>query len=237
VSSDILPLVTHPEVSAVFNWQDDIDILNKLSKIKEYVTLKQLRISMHPDQYTVLNAVNQSVYESALTNLEYHADFLTYIGGSDLILHVGGVYGDKASAMTRFVERYRVLPEKIKNLLRLENDDKSYTIHDVLAISEQTGVSVIFDFHHHRCHHEYPLDEKTIKRIMSSWIGIPKCHMSSGRSMDTDRAHHDYIQLNDLLEMEKLFKPYLYDLMIEAKKKEMALIELRSAYETQSISQ
>lgn len=99
VSSDIIPLSTHPIVlEKGFIWQNDPDIKKALSKIKERVKAYQMRISMHPDQYTVLNTLKKDVLERSIEYLAFHAEFLYAIGGQDMILHVGGVYGDKVSA-------------------------------------------------------------------------------------------------------------------------------------------
>jgi UV DNA damage endonuclease len=228
VSSDLLPLVTHPDViESGYKWDEDSHTLDKLAMIKQLVHEHGIRISMHPDQYTVLNSPKEAVYRNSVIYLDYHATLLALLGGRDMILHIGGVYGDKATGKKRFILRYKLLNDTIKGYLRLENDDKSYTIHDVLEISKATGVSVVLDYHHHRCHHEKPLTDVDIKAIVDSWSGVPKLHLSTGRRHLMDRSHADYIKAEDFHVLDSIMQAYEYDLMLEAKAKERALIRLR----------
>lgn len=50
---------------------------------------------MHPDQFTVLNSPKALVVKNSIEYLDYHQRVLEAVGGHDIILHVGGVYGDK----------------------------------------------------------------------------------------------------------------------------------------------
>ncbi|MBN2794630.1 MAG: UV DNA damage repair endonuclease UvsE [Clostridia bacterium] len=228
VSSDLIPLSTHPYVlEKQFFWKEDPDIQKILLRIKTAVKQYHMRISMHPDQYTVLNSFKEDVVRRSVEYLEFHADLLERLGGTDIILHVGGVYGDKEGAKERFIHEYKLLNSTIKGYLRIENDDKSYNIHDVIEISKETGVSVVFDYHHHRCHQDRELTAEDIKYIMTSWADIPKVHLSTGRTHEKDRSHHDYVTKADLDGLNTLLEGYAYDVMIEAKKKEMAVLELR----------
>jgi UV DNA damage endonuclease len=229
VSSDLIPLSTHPVVlEKGFIWQKDPDIKKALLEINKKVLAYKMRISMHPDQYTVLNTLKEDVLVRSIEYLQFHADLLEAIGGQDMILHVGGVYGDKISAKKRFVDQYMLLNDTIKGYLRLENDDKSYTIHDVIEIHQSTGVPIVFDYHHHRCHHEKKITKEDIDIIYSSWQGIPKTHLSTGKAHATDRSHHDYVKLEDLQALDGLFGDKIIDVMVEAKKKDFAVLELKN---------
>lgn len=227
ISSDIMPLITHPQVIALgWRWQKDEDVLNALNKIKAFKDKHNMRLSMHPDQFTVLNSLRPDVVKSSIEYLIYHAEFLEAISGDDMILHVGGVYGDKSSAMKRFVDVAKGLPDKVKGYLRIENDDKSYNIYDVLSLSELTGIPVVFDFHHHRCLTNDDITDDLLEKIFSTWSGQPKVHISSGRKGPKDRSHSDYIDAIDKFWVYMLMK-YDADIMIEAKAKEKALLKLR----------
>jgi UV DNA damage endonuclease len=222
-----MPLITHPQVIALgWRWQKDEDVLNALNKIKAFKDKHNMRLSMHPDQFTVLNSLRPDVVKSSIEYLIYHAEFLEAISGDDMILHVGGVYGDKSSAMKRFVDVAKGLPDKVKGYLRIENDDKSYNIYDVLSLSELTGIPVVFDFHHHRCLTNDDITDDLLEKIFSTWSGQPKVHISSGRKGPKDRSHSDYIDAIDKFWVYMLMK-YDADIMIEAKAKEKALLKLR----------
>ena len=44
------------------------------------------------------------------------------------VTYVGGVYGDRAKSIARFIRRYRDLPQETKARLVVENDDLSYLL-------------------------------------------------------------------------------------------------------------
>ena len=76
-----------------------------------------MRISMHPDQFVLINSPSEDIQERSVAELQYHCDFLDALGLDSthkIQIHVGGVYGDKESAIKRFVERYKDLSPSIK---------------------------------------------------------------------------------------------------------------------------
>ena len=230
LSSDLMPLVTHPDVLRDFPWRwyEDLEIKAALSEIRGLVRKNGLRLSMHPDQYTVLNSNRPEVVAASIDYLDYHARILEAIGGQDMVLHGGGVYGDKANAMKRFVKHYLPLDDRIKKYMRLENDDRSYDIYDILVLSEETDIPVILDVHHHRVLSDGPITKTLLDRIEATWgLKTPKIHISTGRDHPRDRAHHDYISLEDCRMINRLYAGRRVDVMVEAKKKEYAALGLK----------
>lgn len=228
VSSDIVPFGSHPILD--WKWWEDEDVLQITNEIKSLKTKENMRLSVHPGQYTVLNSPRKEVVTNAILDLEYHNRLLELVGGTDMILHVGGAYGDKEKAKTRFIAEYVQLSEAVKQKLRLENDDKVFTVADVLDISAKTKVPVCFDIHHHNCNEAKEKETKAyIQDVLHTWegIGTPKCHISSGREHKKDTAHHDYIFLDDYLAFAHYISDYEVDIMIEAKQKDKALLQLR----------
>lgn len=232
MTSDLLPLVTHPDILRDFSWRwhEDDRLLEAFASLKAFAGEAGMRLSMHPDQFTVLNSPRREVVENALGNLTYHARVMTLSGGSDILIHGGGVYGDKAAAMERFRQVYGGLSPSVRRYLRLENDDVSYTAADVLALSDATGIPLVLDYHHDRCNPSPGLDRKRLAQgFMASWgaIGIrPKVHLSTGRGGPVDRRHADRVSLEDFRALEALLSGYTYDLMLEAKHKELAVLGL-----------
>ena len=53
---------------------------NELNEIGEYIKKCGMRVSMHPGQYTVLNAEKEDIVVKAIKDLEYHAKFLDCLG-------------------------------------------------------------------------------------------------------------------------------------------------------------
>lgn len=239
LSSDLFPLITHPDLLEAYEWRwyNDLTIMEKLSDIKKLNKKHKMRLSMHPDQYTVINSQKDHVVKASIEYLTYHGKLLSAIGGQDMIIHVGGVYGDKANAMKRFVQAYNHLSDEIKRYLRLENDDKSYDIFDVLELSSETGVPVVFDLHHHRCLSDAPITPTLLERIEVTWsLMTPKIHLSSGRRSEKDRKHGDYIQSEDCRWLCQLYGGREVDVMVEAKKKEKAAMGLISYLKKSTIN-
>lgn len=232
-TSKLIPFATHKDILKDFNfrWYEDNDILKLLDEIKNLVLLNNIRLSMHPDQFTVLNSLRDDVVFNSITNLEYHKDLLEFMGGTDIIIHTGGVYGDKPEAIKRFISTYNRIDKTIIKYLRLENDDVSYDLKDVISISKACGIPIIFDIHHHNCNNEgiYNMSQ-LIKEINLSWKDtniIPKCHLSSGLNTYNDKRHADYISPGDFFAFCQITHEINVDVMIEAKAKELAVLELK----------
>lgn len=253
ISSDIAPYFTHPELPQFHNQIDECR--EDLARLGEKARRLDLRLSMHPSQYIVLNAVEERVAGAAIADFTYHADFLDALGcgpEARIITHVGGVYGDRAAAAARFVERYNALPERARARLVLENDDVSWGVPDILAIHAETGIPLVFDILHHRVNNPGGLTEvDACAACLATWPAgvMPKIHYSSQRKANRDvvrkdRAsgarvtvsqppkpgqHDDWIDPADFLWFLGAMGSARFDAMLEAKRKDEAVMRLREA--------
>ena len=221
-SSSIVPLSTHPINDWI--WWEDPEFLFLAGQIRDLVETHQMRVSVHPGQYTVLNSPKLEVVEKSIQDLEYHDKLIKLLGGNDIILHTGGAYGDKEQAKRRFAEVYLNLSDSIRQRLRLENDDKTFTVRDVLDVHKLCGVPICFDIHHHNCNNDgKPVD---FAEILATWkgFGIPKIHISTGKEGFTDLRHHDLVSEKDFHELLALLKDIDADIMFEAKLKEQSVL-------------
>lgn len=230
--SKLIPFGSHEGIinDFSFHWQEDSDILSCLNEISSIVKGNNVRISMHPDHFTVLNSPNEAVVKNSIINLEYHRDLITMMGGTDLIIHTGGVYGDKLESMNRFVSVYNSLEDSIKKCIRLENDDVSYSLEDVGHIYESCGVPILLDIHHHYCNNEELDISSMLNKVYKSWENtglIPKCHISTGLNGYRDKRHHDYVSVSDFLSFCEIVRDIPVDIMVEAKAKELAVLALK----------
>lgn len=231
ITSKLLPLVNHPDIINDFkyHWQDDEEIFMYMKKIKDTVKNNDIRLSIHPDQFTVLNSLNEKVVKNSIDYLQCQYEMLKNLSGSDIIIHTGGVYGNKNSSIDRFIKNFSKLDEHVQKMIRLENDDVSYNIDDVLFISSKTSIPVVLDIHHDRCNHEKDLTKDDIIKINDTWKKtklIPKMHISSGKTDFTDKKHSDYIRIEDFENLIKILENIDTDLMVEAKKKDEAVLKL-----------
>ena len=154
-----------------------------------------------------------------------------------MVLHMGGVFGDKAATLNRFRENYARLSQDIKNRLVLENDDVSWSVHDLLPVCEELNIPLVLDFHHHNITFDASqVREGTMDiiplygRIKATWTrkGITqKMHYSEPiPSAITNRERRKH---NDRVVTLPPCDPTM-DLMIEAKDKEQAVFELMKVF-------
>lgn len=225
-TSNIIPLGTHEQFN--WDWKKDSDFLEATSKVKDFVEANDIRLTSHPGEYTVLNSIRDDIRQKAFIELQHHQDVMSLMGGKDIILHTGGSYGDKEASKIRFAENYKKLSCEVKENLRLENDDKTFTVKDVLDIHKLCGVPVCLDIHHHNCNNDGEKIEDLIEDIFKTWdnFDTPKIHISSGKTHPLDNAHHDYVNPNDLDYLLGLIGEHEADIMFEAKKKELSIIKL-----------
>ncbi len=223
LSSDLIPLATYVTDWA---WWEDQDIQSMCSKIKAIVDEGRIRISMHPDQFCVLNSDKAEVVRGSIIILEHHNRLSNMVGSKILVLHVGSGTGGKKKAIERFIQNFNTLEADIRNKIVVENDDKIFNADDVLTLCEHLGIPMVLDIHHHNCNHENDNLPELIDRIRSTWKGQkPKMHLSSGKSSPTDKRHSDFIDFEDYKRAVELVKDD-FDIMMESKEKDLAVLQI-----------
>ncbi|MCK9223846.1 MAG: UV DNA damage repair endonuclease UvsE [Candidatus Muirbacterium halophilum] len=235
IGSEIIPLASHRDFN--FDWKADFG--DKIKSLRKLAQVSDMRFSMHPGQYTVLNSLNDNVVFNALKEIEFHSDFLDFLypDKGKIVIHIGGVYGDKISAIERFCKNFYRLSERAQKKLIIENDDKSYNIVDVLEISQKLDIPVVFDILHHKCNADFKDNWRlniidNIKKVVNSWKGdIPIFHISSKKGVK-GCSHTDYIEDYDFNEFTDIINNIpvniCCDIMVEAKMKEKAVLRLIS---------
>ena len=231
MTSKLIPLATH---ESTYHWDYINDFKNELEQLGIYIRTHKILISAHPDHFTLLNSPKEEVLKNSIKDLQYHDNLFTAMNlpEAKLVIHVGGVYDDKKSAINRFIENFELLPTKLKKRIVLENDDKSYTARDVLKICQKLFIPMVFDVHHHFCHNNGENITMLWREISETWGNDnPKIHISSPKDSKNIRAHADFINSATLLEFLKVAKNNNKELnvMIEAKQKDRALLFLAEA--------
>ncbi len=231
LSSSIVPLATHPEVL----WDYITPFQDQFKEIGELIQKYSMRVSFHPNQYTVFTSPNDRVTTNAVKDMEYHYEMLKMMGvqkQANMNIHVGGVYGDKETAIERFHQNIEQLDRKIKSQVTLENDDKTYTSRETLEVCRAHSLPFVFDYHHYWAN---PGDEddlvNLLPEIYSTWNQIdypPKFHLSSPKSEKEYRAHAGYVDMEFSLPFIKSLVKYGEDadIMIEAKMKDKASLKI-----------
>jgi UV DNA damage endonuclease len=166
-----------------------------------------------------------------------------------VVLHVGGAAGGTEAALDRFERGFAGLSEAARARLVVENDDRTFALGDVLALSRRIGRPVVWDVLHHHCHDPDRIpDREALELALATWPpGVrPKMHFSSPRTAVEERrrrvgrrverslvlpplrAHADLV---DPLAFEhfacETARGLDVDVMLEAKAKDLALLRLR----------
>ena len=243
LSSQTIPYGTHPDLPE-FDFRRQLDdAAEELAALAAQALALGLRLSTHPGQYTVLNARDPAIVAAAIAEVEQNAALLDRLDAGpegSVVVHVGGEYGNRAEALDRWALAWDRLSDGARARLALENDERSFSTQDVLSLHERTGVRVVLDIHHHRIHPaSAPMPVRdALDAAFSTWpAGVrPKVHLSSARTMlDAGstrtpfpplRNHADLVLPWDL-EAVVTAAPGPVDVMLEAKAKDLALLELR----------
>jgi UV DNA damage endonuclease len=236
-SSKLIPLIGHEELA---DWDPIPALAEHFAAVGAYAREHAMRLSFHPDHFTVLSTPRADVLANSAADLERHTRMLEAMGLDDsakLNIHIGGTYGNKKTAMARFLKQFAALDPRIVRRITLENDDKTFTVFETLEAAEALGVPMVLDLHHDAVNPGGTAPEALWPRIQRTWEGAgaiggeplpPKIHVSSPKSDKEPRGHADYVELEPLLDFLQAIAeitPRL-DIMIEAKMKDAALFRL-----------
>ncbi len=227
ITSDLVPFASHPVCT--FPWQEYFS--GEFEEIGEYIQKHGFRISMHPDQFVLLNTPDEGVLRRSIADLVYQVqvlDLMRLDSSAKVQIHVGGVYGDKTAGIDRFVRRYDLLDPVIRSRLVIENDERLYTISDCLAIHERTGIPVIMDSFHHSLLNNGEVFADLLGPVRQTWKmadGIPMVDYSSQEPEKRVGAHAEHIVADNFRQFLATTWPADFDVMLEIKDKEKSALE------------
>ena len=229
-SSSLVPLATHPEVM----WDFLTPFKNDWKEIGDLIKRFKLRVSFHPNHFTLFTSPREEVTTNAVISMDYHFKMLEAMNALDtglINIHIGGAYGDKNSSIKRFHQNLKKLPKEIKKHMTLENDDKTYDILETLTACEKEKIPMVLDYHHYLANSGEIDLHLYLDRIFKTWNKfniVPKVHISSPKSDQAFRSHADFVSLDFVLPFLKMAKELNqdFDIMIEAKQKNLAMQKL-----------
>jgi UV DNA damage repair endonuclease len=184
LGSGVLPAYTEPSWSYYWQLPDVRRYLeSNLARVGDEARLRDVRISMHPGQFTVLASDRDDVVERSIEEYEYHTDVLRYMGYGQQFqdakcnVHISGRRGPQG-----IIDVLGRLSPESRNCLTIENDEMSWGIEASLEL--QKHCALVLDIHHHWvATGEYisPMDDRVL-RIKDSWRGVrPVIHYSVSR--------------------------------------------------------
>ena len=251
MSSDIAPYATHPDMPQFHSMVRDCAA--DLRAFGAKARALDIRLSFHPSQFVVLNSPDPGLVGRSVADLVSQAEMLDLMEQGPeavLVIHVGGSYGEHEAARDRWTRTWHALPEPVRRRLVLEHDDIRFSAADVLHIHQQTGVRLIFDHQHFLCLNPERLDMlDALRRILATWPdGVrPKVHFSTpntgmrevkrrdrktGKPKTVNVApvwtgHADFANPFEFAGFMRLAAGLEFDVMLESKVKDLALIRLR----------
>ncbi|CAM3628053.1 UV DNA damage repair endonuclease UvsE [Marinicrinis lubricantis] len=231
-SSKLIPLISHEWLSG---W-DPFPILEPFFReIGDYVKAHGMRVSFHPDHFTVLSTPRPEILKASIRDLHIHVKMLDTMGLGEEAkcnIHIGGAYGDKPKSLERFIRQFSELDESIRRRITLENDDKTFNALETLKACEALQVPMVLDIHHQWVNNEGERAIDLWPRVLQTWADNPqlppKIHVSSPKSESDPRGHADDVDagfVRDFLISISKHTDRL-DVMIEAKRKDGALFQL-----------
>jgi len=255
LGSDVLPVYTEPTWCYFWRLSSVVEYCEReFAKVGETARALDVRLSMHPGQFTVLASDNPEIVERSIEEFEYHIDVARWMGYGKQFqdfkcnVHISGRKGPAG-----IKDALKRLSPEARNCITIENDENKWGLEDSLELADD--LALVLDLHHHWCREgEYiePTDDR-FYRIIDSWRGVrPVIHYSVSRedvlqdfstsvrpNMDTLlesgykkaklRAHSDYMWNNAVNDWALEFLPYA-DIMVEAKSKNLASIDLYKYY-------
>lgn len=251
LGSDILPVYTQSTWGGY--WRDpDVRAYceRAFGEVGALARQRNVRLSMHPGQFTVLASANEGIVERSIDEFEYHADMARWMGYGQsfqdfkINVHISGQQGPDGIRRA-----YKRLSPEARNCITIENEEITHNLNTCLELADL--VPIVLDIHHHWINSgEYidPSDER-VQRVIGSWRGVrPTCHYSVSRedvlvshtpSVRPDlqallaagykkqkmRAHSNFYWNDEVNEWALGFNEQ-FDIMCEAKGKNIASFKL-----------
>ena len=251
ISSDILPCYTHRDWVAFYRQPDVIAYCERhFGEVGRIARDRNVRLSFHPGQFTVLASDNPDIVNRSIEEFEYHVNMVRWMGFGRVFqdfkvnVHIAGRQGGDGIR-----KAFKRLSPEARNCITIENEEMKHGLAACLDISDI--VPVVLDIHHHYIHDaEYIRpDDPRVAQVVDSWRGTrPVIHYSvsreselaghnpnvmpdlnvlleSGHKKSRLRAHSDFMWNTAVNEWALSFWDQ-FDIMVEAKAKNLASARL-----------
>ena len=223
IGQGLIPFASHQAFP--YDWPEEHgDDLRHLGALARSLGV---RLSMHPGQFINPGSPNPETAERSIDELRYTASVFDLMGNEDavIVLHLGGAYDDRTAAVDRFVQALR--PEEgVRRYLALENDERIWTVEEIVGAARTLGIPAIVDNLHHGLNPGGLSLGEALDLALPTWEarGVrPKVHLSSQDPTKRPGAHAHAIEAEDWAAFLDALAGRETDVMVEAKGKELAL--------------
>jgi UV DNA damage endonuclease len=209
-----------------------------LEDIGKFILDNNMRCGFHPGHHLVLNSENDNVVINSIIEFDKHSQIMDLMQLPQntyyyVNVHLNSSKPNLEESSLRFCNNFKLLSDSSKKRITVENDDKQalYTIQDLhRLIHLKTGIPIVADSLHWKCHNDDFSWEDSLKLATSTWgIIKPLCHHSNSRKLYEDntatlQSHTDYFY-------EKFEDCGLdVDVELECKMKDIALFKYKRDY-------
>ncbi len=256
LSSGVLPLYTAPDpvVREYYGLLDvRVMLATKFEALGKLIRKLDVKISFHPDQWTVLGSDKDYVVDNSLAYIEYHAYMIRSMGFAEKFADVKcNIHLSGKGGASQFVKSFNRLSPEARRVLTVENSEFGQgNLEECLKLKNH--LPIVLDIHHHliASNGEYikPKDERVL-RVQDSWVKTevrPTMHFSwikenACYGMDVNRLPKlAYLQSKHTDTLLRQHSTYFYnlaardwalsflpnfDIMCEVKAKSLASTEL-----------
>jgi UV DNA damage endonuclease len=204
IGSDVLPVYTQHDWCYFWQLPDVKDYAERaFATVGNLARARNVRLSFHPGQFTVLASDNPDIVNRSIEEFEYHADMARWMSYGQsfqdfkINVHISGRQGP--AGIINVLGR---LSPEARNCLTIENDEMTWGIDHSLELVDHCAL--VLDIHHHWIHSgEYiEANDDRVKRIIDSWRGArPVIHYSVSREdCLIGHSQHQRPDLRTLLE-------------------------------------
>tara|TARA_R100000005_G_C4997063_1_gene203840 strand:+ start:1852 stop:2838 length:987 start_codon:yes stop_codon:yes gene_type:complete len=235
LSSEMFPFMSHEELGYDPTDLPNADtVLSLLTQIGDYARTHDHRLTFHPGPFNVLGSTNPATVVRTIADLNAHSRIFDLMGFepshfNKINIHIGSGADDHDATIARFINNFARLDPNCRRRLTLENDDKArmYSVSDLMAVYNATGIPIVFDYHHHQFCTGGLSESEALALAVSTWPeGItPVVHYSESRTLEQGGDHATPAH-SDLCHGPMHLYGQAVDVMIESKAKELSLATL-----------
>jgi UV DNA damage endonuclease len=237
LSSSLFPLY---EFNVATIHTDEI-LCRKLKKLGDQFKQAGIRVTTHPGQFCIINSDAEHVIKNSINELAYHAWVFDQMGLPQTPEAAINIHGGKRGNSKKLIDTILTLPDNIRKRLTLENDERCFSVKQLLQVHKETGTPVVFDSHHHQFNQDGFNSNEACAYASLTWKRDlmeykPLQHLSNTEpgmengSFPDRRKHSNFIHYVPECQLE-LSRKDLIDLDVEAKMKNLAIFKMRKEFD------
>lgn len=199
LSSDITPVINHPDVDLQLEDLPDFETINSIIKsTSELIKSSGIRITAHPSEFISLTSENPEVIKNSFRDLISHADIFDRYNLKQDYYNCLNIHcrqeGNPVEISTRFINNYNNLPNNVKKRLVVEVNDNKNGIWTIKNLCDYfynvAGIPVTYDTLHHNFCNNGESDTEAFEMAYKTWNVAPVFHYSEG--IESTRNHAEF---------------------------------------------